>query len=106
MTHLALHSPILQTVYNALRVLTELRPHKPAESCASLRHRQLVYIGDLLLDAMRLEQELGKIDLSRVTSEEIARWKACRDTIDQLVEDYVATIESWRAAVVDEAVRR
>lgn len=75
---------------------------EPSLQIARLHH-ELAEVGDLLVDAIRLETGYEEIDLSRAGAEELQQLRHCRRTVERLTEDYISIVSRWREAIDREA---
>jgi len=75
-------------------------PNTPARS--ELLRREVTLVGDLLIDALRLECEFGKSNLTTAEDEALSQWRTCRADVERLARDYASTVARWREAVQEE----
>src|SRR5579863_7717409 len=54
---------------------------------------ELLEVGDLLLDALRLECEFATFDTNRASAKELAEFRMCRRAVEQLAEDYIGLLK-------------
>src|SRR5262249_50880525 len=50
--------------------------------------QDLIRRGDLLLAAVRLEQQFGGIDVRQAPDDELSAWKECQAAVERLTEEY------------------
>jgi len=60
----------------------------------------MIASGDLLIDSLRLEQEVKKIDLTQAEDVILARCKLQRATVERSASDYAAAVSNWREAAL------
>jgi hypothetical protein len=89
---------VIRTVLGFYRRGTS-RDTKAQSFRGNILQQQLTYIGDLLLDALRLQRELGRIDLNQAAPENLEAWRECRATVEQLTIDYASLVGKWREAI-------
>jgi hypothetical protein len=96
---------VLRTIQSITRTMMGLQPlplpaRRVREAAAVKQIRiRLLEVGDLFLDALRLEGEFAGIDLSEAPEEELERWRECRTCVERLAEDYLSLIAEWRGAM-------
>lgn len=56
-------------------------------------------IGDLLLDAIALEQHFKREHSRRSAENSLQQWKSCRKVVAGLVQDYAAAVARYRRVV-------
>jgi len=105
MAVLLANEPILRTMQSAVREILglQLSPSRKrllSNDCdTEYVYIQLAAAGDLLLDALRLEKELSKLDLSRAGDEELEQFRERRTAVEQLAADYISLVAGWREAL-------
>lgn len=97
MVKLAMPGAISRPSSRALATPTRARSEDTACS-------ELTRVGNLLLDALRLEQEYSDYfadfgdDISP-HEKQLEQWRECRRMVELLTEDYVAIISKWRGEI-------
>ena len=104
MTFQLTHQPVLtafQSVLTALfgSLLERDRRAQPETRQEVLFH-EMIASGDLLIDSLRLEQEVKKIDLTQAEDVILARCKLQRATVERSASDYAAAVSNWREAAL------
>jgi hypothetical protein len=119
MANLASGHPALRTIQSLFRAMVEVAiPATRGPVCSKAHVRptvarsgdaarsELTRVGNLLLDALRLEQEysdyFADFDNSRPHEKQLEQWRECRRIVEQLTEDYVSIISRWRAEIEHE----
>ena len=72
------------------------KPHLPRLEVA---WRDMTAAGDLLIDALRLEQEFNETDPTKAEGDELERWRLHRNTVECIAEDYASAVSKWREAL-------
>ena len=63
------------------------------------RWLEMTAAGDLLIDAMRREQEFRKADITKGGDELLEQWRIRRSTVDRLAQDYASAVDRWLEAI-------
>jgi len=58
-------------------------------------YQEMTAAGDRLGDALRLEQEFNKIDLTQ-----LERWRLHRQTVECMAQKYASAVSNWRDALL------
>ena len=66
--------------------------------------REMTAAGDLLIDALRLEQEFSKSDFTEVEGDVLKRLRLHRNTVECIAEDYASAVSKWREALQGECL--
>ena len=56
----------------------------------------MMKVGNLLIEAQALEQDLANICSERGTLDHLARWKESRRWVESCAGEYVAAVREWR----------
>jgi hypothetical protein len=96
--------PVLRAVQSIPQVIigATVDTNRPAQNRTRLEvfWRDMTAAGDLLIDALRLEQEFSKIDLTEADDDVLERWRLHRKTVKCRVEDYASAVSDWREALL------
>jgi hypothetical protein len=84
---------VLRATFGLPKILRDRSPKPQPRS--ELLHLKMLHIGDLLIDALRLERDLSE-------DEGLAQWRACRAVVDHLVQDYASALAAWSEAVEED----
>jgi len=63
--------------------------------------REMTGAGDLLIEALRLEQEFGEVDLTQVEDDVLERWRLNRRAVERLAGYYASALSQWREALLE-----
>ena len=100
-THVADH-PTLRIVQAVLKTVlgSGVDKNEDADVCHSeARRRDMFCAGDLLIAALRREQEFSKVDFMRAENELLEAWRASRRIVDQRAAQYTEAVTNWRESV-------
>jgi hypothetical protein len=92
--------PVLQAVQTALKAGFILRRDRcpKAQPRSELLRRKMLHTRDLLLDALRLEQDLSE-------GGGLEQWRACCTMVDNMAQDYASAVAAWCEAVEEDFPR-
>lgn len=84
---------VLRATFALPKILRDRSPKTQPRS--ELLHLKLLQTGDLLIDALRLERDLSE-------DEGLERWRACREMVDHLAQDYASALAAWQEALEED----
>lgn len=61
--------------------------------------REMTSAGDLLLGALRIEEEFSKTDLTHADETVLERWRSSRRNVEQMAIDYAEAVTNWRTSL-------
>jgi hypothetical protein len=108
--------PVFGTIQALFRIMLALptpstrkqAPSAPTRVTAAriaLLQNELEMTGSLLLDALRLEREFSAyfatVNDPTSHAEQLAQWRECRRTIEQLTRDYTTIVLTWRESIAN-----
>ena len=100
-THVADH-PTLRMVQAALKAMLGSGVDKNADAdvCHSeAQRREMFCAGDLLIVALRREQEFSKVNFIHAGYDVLEAWRASRRTVDERAAQYSEAVANWRESV-------
>ena len=65
----------------------------------------MIRVGDLLIEAQALEQNLARICSRRHTPKDLADWQESRRWVEVTAHDYALAIREWRESIEAQMVR-
>lgn len=95
--------PILGAVQVALKTLLgvaeSINGQAKNASRSEALFQEMTSAGDLLLDALRLEHEYGKMAALSAEDGAVSRWKASRSNVEQMAANYADAVTNWRRSL-------
>ena len=95
---------IVHNVMRSGRKSARENEHQEQNCTIEVKQNEMMLAGDRLLDALRLERELGKTRPGEGCEEVFERWKTCREAVEQLSRSYALAVARWRESVLQTAV--
>src|SRR4051812_48249773 len=87
---------VLQAVSSHIGIAPRRTKNK---STAEIIWLEMTAADDLLLDALRLEQQFNKADFIHADDDTLDRWREHRESVERLARHYADAMSHWRESL-------